>query len=1248
MQLQQGSARKAFVACLLMALTIVSFSSAAVGQANQGAIAGVVTDSSGAVVAGAKVTAQEIARGTTYQTVSNGVGSYRFPNVNIGTYDVTVGASGFKTVTLTKVEVQVATTSTLDVKLTAGSVTETVVVSADAPVVESESSDIGTVVMPKQDLELPLVLGSSVQAMRSPEAFVFLIPGTVGYGSASGNGGTFESKISGGQNYATEVLLDGSSMYRSENGSSFDETAPSVEAISEFKVLTSTLPAEFGRTTGGIESFSTKSGTNTYHGVLYDIFRNDDLDANTWGDDYRIALDPTNPATHNANRVPLDKQNDYGLTMGGPVRFPHLYDGKDRTFFFFSWEQYRQKVGGVTTSTIPTAGERTGDFSALLGPQLLDPLQTNGTLLVNPCDGTPVYQGEIFDPATTATGTDSKGNTVQCRTGFMDEAGNGGMNAIPQSRLTTVGQNLMSYYPAFPAAENGSLINNYTFPFSYPILDTTMTVRIDQNISARHKAYFTYSSRNNARISTNPEWAGAAGFGRDQFFSTHYIRIGEDFVISSALLNHFNIGYNRTNSANVGAGVGLGNGTDWDQKLGITGASGRMFPSIVTGATAANFGDNVDGDTIDNGYRLNDTINWVKGKHDFKFGFDYRYQIFNPLNFQNTSGSYNFSAGQTAATQGELNTIGATGEGLASMLLGDTTTGNLTAYASQPKWLRSYYGLFVQDSYKLTPTLTVNYGLRWDLDEPNRESSGNSSNISLTTPNPGAGGLLGSLVFAGVGAGRNGNKNERWANIWKKDFGPRFGFAWAPSLLGGKTVVRGGYGILYAAMTYADFGGFNRTGFQANPSFSSLDGFTPAFNLNSGFPAYTGPPNLDPTQSNFTGPQYIDPSYGRPAMIQNWSFEVQHQLATDLILDVAYVGQHSTHLRSNFDAVNSLNPQYLGLGNELNETVAAAGIPLPYPTFPTNAIVAQALVPYPQYFGFNTDGALENLGQSTYNALEASLQRRFHNGLNLMASYTWSKTLTDADSALPFFATLAGSAGPQNSFNKNGDKAISNQDLPQNFVLSYVYELPVGRGKKFLSGSNNLVNELIGGWSVSGVQRYESGQPLTFCCASGIPAFAGSIRYDQIAGSSLFSSAYTSGHFNPATDIMFNPPTDPFDPSISSPSAAFIDPNSGPLVTSRGSFAFGTMPRVTGAVRMPVYASEDFNILKRFRITESRNVLLQASFIDAFNRHVFNRPDLNPNDYNYANVGAGAFGRLNIDNTLLGPRKIQLMLKFEY
>jgi hypothetical protein len=1216
MHVQQRFAAKALASSLMMVLAVVTFSSTSFAQANQGSIAGTITDPTGAVVVGARLIAKETSRGTTYETVSSSAGSYRFPNVNIGTYDLTVSGSGFKTATLAGVEVQVATTASLDVKLTTGSVNETVLVAADAPQVQSESSDVGAVVMPKQALELPLVLGSSVQAMRSPEAFVFLIPGTVGYGSASGNGGTFESKISGGQNYATEVLLDGSSMYRSENGSSFDETAPSVEAISEFKVITSTLPAELGRTTGGIESFSTKSGTNAYHGVAYDIFRNDDLDANTWANDNRIALN-NSAVERNLFRTPADKQNDYGVTMGGPIRIPHLYNGKDKTFFFFSWEQYQQKNGGVTTSSIPTAAERTGDFSAVLNPA--------NVLGTNPCDGTPIVQGQIFDPSTTTTV-----GGVQCRTAFPG-------NIIPSTSFSTVGQNL---FAAYPAPQNSSLFNNYAFPFSFPIEDTTTTVRLDQNISDKSKAYFTYSSRENHRISTNPEFAGPAGFGRTQAFTTHYMRFGYDYTISNAMLNHFNIGYNRTNSANIGAGVIQGSGTDWDQQLGISGLSGTMFPAIGVSQGYFGIGDAVDGDTIDNGYRLNDTLSWVKGKHDLKFGIDGRLQIFNPLNFQNTSGTFNFGRGQTAGTQTTANLSGDT---FASMLLGEVSNSNASVYASQPKWVRSYYGVFVQDSYKVTPTFTLNYGLRWDLDQPNREASGNSSNISLTAPNPGAGGIPGVLVFAGSGTGRNGNVNERWANTWTKDFGPRLGFAWAPSQLGGKTVIRGGYGILYAAMTYADFGGFNRTGFQANPGFSSVDGFAPAFNLDSGFPAFAPPPNLDPNQLNataggFQGPQYTDPSYGRPAMIQNWSFEVQKQLATDLILDLAYVGQHSTHLRSNFDAVNSLTPNFLSLPSSLllspisSPAAIAAGIPLPYASFPSNALVAQALVPFPQYGGFNTDGALENLGQSTYNALEASLQRRFRNGLNLMASYTWSKTLTDADSALPFFATLAGSAGPQNSFNKRGDKAISNQDLPQNFVLSYVYDLPIGKNKRFLS-HGGVADRVLGGWSVSGVQRYESGQPLTFCCATGIPAFAGSIRYDQVPGQPLYSAAYTNGHFAPSTDPTQNQPI--FN------GAAFDDPNSAANLAVRGTYAFGDMARVTGAVRMPVFASEDFNLIKRTKISESKDILLQVSFIDAFNRHIFNRPpDLNPND--------GAFGLLNPDNTLLGPRKIQLMLKFEY
>src|ERR1700722_7053420 len=314
MHLLQGLRARTLVSTLPMAFAILVFSSLlAFAQTNQGSIAGVVEDSSGAVVPNAKLTATEKNTGTVYRTVSTSAGSYRFPNVRIGTYDLTVSATGFKTRTLTGIEVQVASTAAVDVKLSAGGANENVTVQADTPTLDTESSEIGTVVGAKQILDLPLALGSTVQAMRSPEAFVYLTPGAVGPGSDSGNGGTFESKISGGQNYATEVLLDGSATTRSENGSSFDETAPSVDAIGEFKVITSTLPAEFGRTTGGIESFSTKSGTNKYHGELYEIFRNNDLDANTWGNDYALSQ---NPADRSTFATPLDKQNDYGGTFG--------------------------------------------------------------------------------------------------------------------------------------------------------------------------------------------------------------------------------------------------------------------------------------------------------------------------------------------------------------------------------------------------------------------------------------------------------------------------------------------------------------------------------------------------------------------------------------------------------------------------------------------------------------------------------------------------------------------------------------------------------------------------------------------------------------------------------------------------------------------------------------------------------------------------------------------------------------------
>jgi Carboxypeptidase regulatory-like domain len=1231
-------------------VAIMLFSTAA-AQTNQGSIAGNVSDPTGAMVANAKIVAKERNTGATYQTVSSSAGAYRFPNVNIGTYDLTATAPGFKSATLEGVLVQTATTAALDVKLQTGTITENVIVNADMPTVQTESADIGTVVSTKQILDLPLPLGTTVQNMRSPEAFAFLIPGVVGPGSDSGNGGTFESKITGGQNYATEVLLDGAATTRSENGSSFDETAPSVEALGEFKILTSTVPAEFGRTTGGIESFNTKSGTNNYHGNIYELFRNEDLDANVWGNDYMLKTQNLPAAQRRQFETPLDRQNDYGGTFGGPVVIPHLYNGRDKTFFFFSWEQYRQTQGGVTTSTVPTNAMRTGDFSALLGPGLTD---STGNPIINPCDGTQIFAGQIFDPSTTNV-------AKQCRTAFP------GNKFSPTS---LVGQKILSFYPA---PQTGGLTNNYNFGFSLPIQDTTTTFRIDQNITQNDKAYFTYSSRENTRNSTTPEFAGPAGFARTQFFGTHYLRLGYDHTFTASLLNHVNLGYNRTNSKNVGAGIGLGKGQNFDQVLGISGGpSGRLFPSI-TQTNASNIGDNVDGDTIDNGFRFNDTLNWVKGKHQFKFGYEQWYQQYSPIDFSNTSGSFGFTNNQTATfgvdpsaanPNAPVDVRNQTGYSIASTLLGQPDSGAYAVIKDQARFLRSYFAGFVQDSYKVTPNLTLNFGFRYEIDQPFKEANDNMSELSLTAPNcnsftascPTDPSLRGGLVFAGKGPGRIGVSGERWAETYKKNFGPRFGFAYSPNFLGaGKTVFRGGYGIIYGGLQYADFGGQSRQGFRGTAGQFS-NGFDPAFTLDSGMTvAQPTIPNLDPSQVNFQGccaEAYIAKSYGRPPMVQNWSFEVQREVMTDMILDVAYVGQHSQNLRTNYDGENILNPKFFSLGPLLgqqlqNQTTVAA----PYPSFPGTQIVAQALLPFPQFFGINTDGQLENLGQSTYNALEAQLTRRFHNGLNLMASYTWSKTLTNADAALPFFATLHQGGAPQNFFDQRGDKAISNQDLPQNFVVSYLYQLPFGKGKKFLN-NNSALDRVVGGWQIGGIQRYESGQPLAFGCATGPPAYGECIRFDQIPGSSILSSAFKSSHWNPITDPIFNS----IDlPNVVNPSgAAFDDPNSGGHLASRGTYVFGTMPRVLGDVRMKPYLSEDFSFIKRTKLTESSDLNLQITMINAFNRHIWNRPeDLNPYDSqltsrsfglmqitNFSNIGGGSY--------LLLPRRIQLQLKLEF
>jgi len=1254
----------AFVA-LLFAAAI------APAQTNQGQIAGNVLDPSGAVVPNAAITAKGEETGSVFTTTSSGAGNYRFPSIQLGHYTITATAPGFKSAVNTGVEVRVGTVTGLDITLSAGGTNETVTIQADANTVETQSSDVGGTVTTQQIIDLPLALGG-VGATRSPEAFVFLIPGTTGPGSANSDNGIFLNKLGGGQNFGSEILLDGASVIRTENGSSFDEASPSVEAISEFKVTTSTPAAEFGRTTGGIVNFVTKSGTNAFHGTAYDLFRNDVLDANNWFNNGRQAYYRSvgNTALVNANRRGSDKKNDYGGSLGGPVIIPHLYNGRDKTFFFFNWEQFQQSLGGARISSVPTSPELTGNFQ----DQVLNGGGPTLTGNINPCDGTPIYFGEIFDPATTRTV-----NGVRCRSAFgtvptSPKSPLGNFNIIPASRFSKAGQNIAALYPA---ATDPSIGGNYTLTSASPIFNTLYTIRIDETINDRNKIYATYSPRDNTRHNpTNRAFNGPQDPATQvQDFITHYGRGGWDFVLTPSLLNHFNVGTNRTNSINTSFNT---TGTLDAQQLGIGNITG--LPRIQIGGLT-DLSRNQNDDNIDNGIRVNDSISWQKGRNGFKFGFDYRYQQYSSISKGLTNGNFAFSGNQTSAAQtGDF--ARGTGNGFASLLLGQTDFGRVAVPFHQAQWIQDYYAGFAQDDFKVSNSLVLNLGVRYDIDRPRKEKYSDTSNFSTSVIDPHTG-LPGALVFASNCT----SCNKRWADTWFKDIAPRIGFAFTPSNSDGKTVFRGGFATLYAPLQYSDFGGDTRQGYTATPSFGS-NGFDPAFGIDSGLPAFNVGINLDPGQfdnGNADAPRtfgnFVKSSYGRPGELNQWNLQVQQEVAKDLILTVGYIGNAGSHLKSQLENINNISKSNFALGDALtSHNLPANGIKAPYSSYDPlnggktstfNGQVQQALRPFPQYGFIATDCCLQNVGHSTYHALVTSVERRFSQGLNLQASYTWAKTITNADSIINVTNGVQQLQDPTNS---KSQKAISNQDIPHTFVVSYLYQLPFGKDRHFLSGGNPFLRAAISGFEIGGVQRYQSGEPISFGSASRIPGWDNNIEFTRIPGSQLSSNARRSGKIDPFRELRSGNNLAGPDPNVDSifnglliptntqgqsdnpgyaalqNAPAFIDQNAGTYRLRRarvlgngptadnGAFQFGNVPRVTGEVRNFKYYNEDFSVLKKTPIGESATFTFKVELLNAFNRHIFATPNTDP--------GNRFFGVPTA--TIDQPRAMQLTARIQF
>jgi hypothetical protein len=1279
---------------VLFAMLVIPLQSLA--QSTRGELAGNVADPSGAVIVGAQVTAVGVDTGVKYQAVTTSSGSYRFPEIAIGRYNVTVTSTGFSASVSRGVLININSTSALNVVLQPGAATESISVDASAPTVESESSELGGTISSQQIQDLPLLIANGVGGLRSPEAFAFLVPGTTGPGSG-GTGlnanGVWFMKLGGGQSFGSDTLLDGASIQRSENGSSFDETSPSIEAMQELKVTTSTPPAEFGRTTGGTESFSTKSGTNSFHGTGFAIVRNAVFDANDWfrNGDLKYYASSETAATLKANYGrQQDSKFDYGGTFSGPVRIPNpfnrnkdLYNGKDKTFFFFAWEQFRLRLGSSTTSTVPTDDEKKGDFSALLTLQGA----VSPTAYTNPCTGDIINQNQIFDPATETT----VGGTP-CRTPFAN-------NQVPlrSSAAKALIKGLPS--PNQTAAVNtAGYYNNYVQNSVDPTQNTTYTIRIDHDFSLKSKLFGSYDSRDNWRelgYANLPVPYNNAGYLQD--FETHYGRAGWDYTFTPTLLNHLNLGFDRTNSVNFSSGINNSNNLTAD---GAPNYYSNAFPLVnFYDDPYSSWGVGNNGDNIDNGIRVNDSVNWQKGRHNFKFGVDWTHQQYSVI--QDSIPTVNFIRWETMAAPGGAGT--AAGNALASLELGAVDWSAQTIYNHNPRWNSHYVAGFFQDDIKLTPSLTINVGLRYDLDAPRHEADNDTSNFSFTATDS-VTGLPGALEFGKTCKNCNGGA---WADTWKKDWGPRVGFSYLLPGSNGKTVLRGGGGILYGPLQYDDFGGSMTLGYTQTRNWGSngwsgaSNDFTPAFSLDTGYAPWTKSyfapvTNASQLSSGIAGDfesvggELIQKKNGRPAMVSEWSLQLQHELAQDLIFTLGYIGQVGQNLRSgDLSNANNGSSSYFSYGDHLTNwaddvplggshtfTPQGSSTPVtvkaPFTNF--NGTVGQALRPYPQYDYIAGDCCLENLGHSSYEAMVATLNRRFRQGFNLQVSYTWSKNLNDADSSNTWnYSSYRTQA--QNSSDRKGEKAVSLQNLPQQISISYLYQLPFGKGRTWLNRSG-VLDRVVGGWELGGIQRYSSGQPVDFGCGSGwMSLYENCFRYSRgnAGASGLASAAYKKNKngpnffnqqswfkqaYRPAKEYSTT------DPGVSLQNAGFVDENSegygtysggttqwirplsadcaaGAYLCSYAPFVFGSgIPRVTEEVTGPIYKAEDFSLLKNFAITEKVKFVFKAEVNDAFNRHRFAMPDVAPGDYCESTTGCTGFGiPTSVD---YGPRNIQV------
>lgn len=1072
-------------------------------------------------------------------------------------------------------------------------------VSANASPLNFSTPTLKGSISPQTINNLPLLVSGNP---RSAAAFVVLLPGV----TTGATNAPFNSRVNGGLTMGGDATVDGVSeqeglMSQSGMVAAFQDWPMTPDMVQEVSVVSGNYSVQYGNSDSMVVNMVTKSGTSQLHGGGFEYRRNTALNAAPWG----------------ASQKGVDQEHEFGGDIGGPARVPGLWGNFMKTYFYLNLTAYRIN-GGVSLPvlTVPTMQERMGDFS--------DWKDSSGNLI------------PIYDPTTTspnpnynASQPTGANNLPYLRTQFPG-------NVIPPSLLSNSMAN--AWLKLEPAPNLPGVLNNWRPPAAVPdiilshtnYLDLRMDHYIRNNDHVSYSVYYQGSHALQATYLPLPESNTVYAAPEYAFVD----RFNWDHTFGPTLLNNFRFGYTDRME-----GYG-GLDTTYAKDFPAIGGLPDIYPPNINfsdGFQSFGTGQGPGQDDVTDrpSYIANDMLTWVHGSHSFIFGGEYRNEGMNIHQNTNRTGTFDFAAAETGPLGIE------SGSPIASFLLGNVDYGSAFVCSVCAVYPRSHdVAAFGGDTWKATRKLSVTYGIRWDLYTPSEDKWNRLAFFDPNMPNPGANNRPGALAFAGTqwGAASFGPRSPE--TTFYGGFAPRVGLAFAVTP---NTVVRAGYGIFYDQAFYPGWGGgSSNTGFALTPSFSSsLGGLQPAFLLQNGFPQnFSHPPQITTTFVNGeSAPLYRPFAANKLGYNQQWNLTIDHEFTQNFHVSAGYVGNHAIRLPSYFDPLNAVNPSYLGMGSALYDVfqpgeASLDGVAAPYAGWAAQMTgcpptVGQALLPYPQYCG-NIYGQNSNQGWSFYNSLQVQAEKRFSHGLWSQTSYTWSKTLTTTNTTQDPAnggSSVAGYFSPFQPMGRN--YGLAADDTPQVLSEALSYDLPIGRGQRFLSNPGGPLDRLVSGWMISTVFRASSGVPLffrssTFC---NIPSqFAEGCVPGVLPGAAPFVSNNSFAHLNTSLPM--------FSASAFQPVSAF-------------NFYGGAGSEVTN-LRGPGFHNQDIALIKNTHITERVNAQFRAEFFNVWNWHMFScAGGVSGGCMAFVNdTSSPAFGMWN--GNVTNPRDIQLAVRLTF